>query len=291
MSDYLVILILVISVVVISAMVTAMVIRERDRKKLEYMLDAFEDEELNFRFQENSKFNKTLNRIKWIVEKRRQQNEQESWSKLIRVLTHEIMNTVSPIASLSEALSEQMNMPSAKMDVKAGLETISSSSKDLIKFVESYRELTGVARSVKKAIMVKHVIGKVIELTSEQCAEFGAKCSFIEKTSDAIIYADESQISRILINLIKNALQAGATAVQISVEIDADEQTLIRVMNNGEAITPESQDQIFIPFFTTKNEGTGIGLSLSRQIMRAHNGTLDLTHSDASSTEFLLTFK
>ena len=130
MSDYLVILILAISVVVITAMVTAMVIRERDRKKLEYMLDAFEDEELNFRFQENSKFNKTLNRIKWIVEKRRQQNEQESWSKLIRVLTHEIMNTVSPIASLSEALSEQMNMPSAKMDVKAGLETISSSSKE-----------------------------------------------------------------------------------------------------------------------------------------------------------------
>ena len=136
MSDYLVILILVISVVVITAMVTAMVIRERDRKKLEYMLDAFEDEELNFRFQENSKFNKTLNRIKWIVEKRRQQNEQESWSKLIRVLTHEIMNTVSPIASLSEALSEQMNMPSAKMDVKAGLETISSSSKDLINFFD-----------------------------------------------------------------------------------------------------------------------------------------------------------
>lgn len=282
---------IVLIAVAITAVATALIVRERDRKKIAYMLDAFEDEDYNFSFVDNNKFNKTLNRIKWIVEKRRQQNEQESWTKLIRVLTHEIMNTVSPIASLSEALASDADNPTQKMDVKAGLQTISSSSKDLIKFVESYRELAGVARSVKKAVMVKDLVSKAIDLTSEQCCAAGAKCIFKELTPDTIIYADRSQISRILINLIKNALQAGATEITVSVDMNEDEHTLIRVANNGVAISPESQDQIFIPFFTTKRDGSGIGLSLSRQLMRAHNGTIELTCSNVSKTEFLLTFK
>lgn len=290
MSNYIIICISIF-VVVITVLITAKIVREKDRKKIAYMLDAFEDEDYNFSFVEKSKFNKTLNRIKWIVEKRRQQNEQESWTKLIRVLTHEIMNTVSPIASLSEALASDADKTDQKMDVKAGLQTISTSSKDLIKFVESYRELAGVARSVKKAIMVKNLVLRVIDLTSEQCCTAGARCSFTELTPDTIIYADQSQISRILINIIKNALQAGATEILITADINEDEQTLISVTNNGEAISPESQDQIFIPFFTTKQEGSGIGLSLSRQIMRAHNGTIELVCSDNSKTEFLITFK
>lgn len=168
---------------------------------------------------------------------------------------------------------------------------IGISSKDLIKFVESYRELAGVARSVKKAVMVKDLVSRVIDLTSEQCGTAGAICSFKELTPDTIIYADQSQIHRILINLIKNALQAGATEITISADMNEDEHTLIRVANNGTSISPESQDQIFIPFFTTKQNGSGIGLSLSRQLMRAHNGTIELTCSDVSKTEFLLTFK
>lgn len=291
MNGYLIIAFVIFTAVMITAAVTTMIVRERDRKKIAYMLDAFEDEDYNFSFVEKSKFNKTLNRIKWIVEKRRQQNEQESWTKLIRVLTHEIMNTVSPIASLSEALAAQADKPTQEMDVKAGLQTISSSSKDLIKFVESYRELAGIARSVKKAVMVKGLVLSVIDLTAKQCSEAGASCTFKEVTPDTIIYADQSQISRILINLIKNALQAGATEIIISADMNEDEHTLISVSNNGTAISPESQDQIFIPFFTTKRDGSGIGLSLSRQIMRAHNGTIELTGSNVTKTEFLLTFK
>lgn len=286
-------IILLVLVVVITVIATTLYVREKDRKKLEYMLDAFEDEEFNFRFQENSRFNKTLNRIKWIVERRRQQYEQESWTKLIRVLTHEIMNTVSPIASLSEAMSQSVDKPEEEreMDLKAGLETISSSSKDLIRFVESYRELAGVAKPVLKALMLNPLVNKVIDLTYEQCSEAGAKCVYRPKTDDILIYADESQISRILINLIKNAVQAGAKNIEITAEINSDEQTLIRISNDGAPISPESQDQIFIPFFTTKPEGSGIGLSLSRQIMRAHNGTLDLTRSDEQCTEFTLVFR
>lgn len=287
------VILIVVAVIALTAVVTAVLIREKDRKKLEYMLDAFEDGEYNFRFTEDSRFNKTLNRIKWIVERRRQHNEQESWTKLVRVLTHEIMNTVSPIASLSDALSHYIDMPEAEreVDVKAGLETISSSSKDLIRFVESYRELAGVAKPIRKALMVDKLVRKAIDLTSEQCAEVEASCRYSASSEDILIYADESQMSRILINLIKNAVQAGAKHICISASIDSDEQTLIKVSNDGSPISPEAQDQIFVPFFTTKPNGSGIGLSLSRQIMRAHNGTLDLIKSDEQSTEFVMVFR
>ena len=291
MYPWAIILITIVAVMTI-IVVTVIYVREQDRKKLEYMLDAFEDNELNFRFQDNSRFNRTLNRIKWILERKRQQDEQESWTKLIRVLTHEIMNTVSPIASLSEALSHWANVPEKEreMDLKAGLETIASSSNDLIGFVQSYRELAGVARPIMKALMLDHLVNKVIGLTLEQCNEAGAVCTYCPKTDDILIYADESQIFRILINLIKNAVQAGAKHILITAEINQYDQTLVHVWNDGVPISPESQEQIFIPFFTTKQEGTGIGLSLSRQIMRAHNGMLDLTRSDEQGTEFTLTF-
>ena len=286
-------ILIAIAVMALAVVVTALYVREKDRKKLEYMLDAFEDEEYNFRFQENSRYNRTLNRIKWIVERRRQQYEQESWSKLIRVLTHEIMNTVSPISSLSQALRRDVELPTEdrQMDIKTGLETIASSSKDLISFVESYRELAGVSRPIPKAVMVDQLVGKVIELTRTQCQIAKVECHYIPKVSDTLIYADEAQISRILINLIKNAIQAEAHHITIIADIDSNDNTLLRVANDGVPITPESQEQIFIPFFSTKRGGSGIGLSLSRQIMRAHNGTIELTKSDETETEFLLTFK
>ena len=287
------IILTVMAAIFLTAVVTAFYVRRKDRKKLQYMLDAFEDGEYNFRFKEDSKFNITLNRIKWIVDRRRQQNEQESWTKLIRVLTHEIMNTVSPIASLSDALSHYVDVPqeSRDVDVKAGLETIASSSKDLIRFVESYRELAGVARPVKKALMVDELVSKVIELTSQQCLDAGVSCSYIAETEDVLIYADESQISRILINLIKNAIQAEARHISITSGIDSEEQTIISVSNDGIPISPASREQIFIPFFTTKRDGSGIGLSLSRQIMLAHNGRLDLVRSDSRCTCFTLLFR
>ena len=287
------IILTVMAAIFLTAVVTAIYVRRKDRKKLQYMLDAFEDGEYNFRFKEDSKFNITLNRIKWIVDRRRQQNEQESWTKLIRVLTHEIMNTVSPIASLSDALSHYVDVPQEirDVDVKAGLETIASSSKDLIRFVESYRELAGVARPVKKALMVDELVSKVIELTRQQCMDAGVSCSYVAETEDVLIYADESQISRILINLIKNAIQAEARHISITSGIDSGEQTMISVSNDGIPISPASREQIFIPFFTTKRDGSGIGLSLSRQIMLAHNGRLDLVRSDSRCTRFTLLFR
>ena len=130
--------ILVVVVAVIAAIgVTALIVRRNDARKVGFMMDALEDGELNFRFQENSSLNRALNRIRGIFERRTAVNEEATQSKLFRVMTHEIMNTVAPIASLSEALINEEGM-----DVQAGLETISTSSKDLMRFVESYRSLT-----------------------------------------------------------------------------------------------------------------------------------------------------
>lgn len=216
------------------------------------------------------------------------ENEQESWSRLIRVLTHEIMNTVTPIASLSETL---LRFEGVNEEIKNGLDTIFQSSRGLIKFVDSYRNLTRVAPPVKKAFYFKELAERVINLTKEQAVISGAVCTYIEKTEDIILYADEGQITQILINLVKNAIQAEARKIEITADINLSEQIIITVYNNGSPISKESQEEIFVPFYTTKQEGTGIGLSLSRQIMRLHSGTLSLTRSDENGTVFTLIFK
>ncbi len=286
------VILLCIIVAIVAAVIATLRTRHKDIKKVAYMMDALEDGELNFRFQDNSKFNRTLNRIRTIFEKQRQAHEQDSWTKLIRVLTHEIMNTVSPIASLSDALSKSMDKDGhSPLDVKAGLDTISDSSKNLIKFVETYRELSGVARPARKAIDLQELIEGVMALNREYAASCGAVCSYRPQEADLMIYADEGQISQILINLIKNALQADARHIDISARLGKDDEVIVLVANDGEPIPPSAQEQIFIPFYTTKKEGSGIGLSLARQIMRQHNGSIELLQSDASRTVFELRFR
>ena len=276
----------------VAAVIAKIRTRQKDIKKVAYMMDALEDGELNFRFQDKNKFNRTLNRIRTIFEKQRQAHEQDSWTKLIRVLTHEIMNTVSPIASLSDALSKSMDESGhSELDVKTGLDTISDSSKNLIKFVETYRQLSGVARPLRKAVDLQELMDQVISLNSEYAASCGATCVYRPEEPDLMIYADEGQISQILINLIKNALQAGAKHIDISARMGKEDDVIIQVANDGAPIPVSAQEQIFVPFYTTKKEGSGIGLSLARQIMRQHNGTIDLVRSDVNQTVFQLVFR
>jgi len=270
--------------IAVTVFVCRYIYMRKAENKVKYMLDALSDGELNFRFHETGKqdLNSLLNQLKahfdTDISNMIEDNEAESWSKLIRVLTHEIMNTVTPISTLSDALKD-----AEPQQMKEGLETISASSKNLIQFVQSYRDLTRIPTPVRKALMVKDLAETVISLTSEQASETGAQIHYIEKSPDILIYADESQISRILINLIRNALQAGATKVDIIGEIDAMERVNIYVANNGPAISEENQKQIFVPFFTTKSDGSGIGLSVSRQIMRLHGGSLRLLRSTPAS--------
>ena len=286
------IIIAVVAAALLAATVAAMVIRRKDIRKVAYMMDALEDGELNFRFKDKNKFNHTLNRIRTIFEKQRQSHEQDSWTKLIRVLTHEIMNTVSPIASLSEALAESVDDEgNSELDLKAGLETISDSSKNLIKFVQTYRQLSGVAKPMRKVLDLQELMDKVIALNRESFVSAGASCQYVPEEGDLMVYADESQISQILINLIKNALQAGAKDIRITGRLGAEDEVILDVSNDGEPIPVAGQEQIFIPFYTTKKEGSGIGLSISRQIMLGHNGTIELVRSDEVSTVFRLTFR
>ena len=397
------VILIVLVAIVISSAITSFVTSRKMRAKVTYMLDALEDKELNFRFDERRlrgrKFNRTLNRLRNIFDKERHEiieqekyfglmldhvktgiaviekdgrvaycnntalnllgiatfghirqlravsdslyasfqtiadgneerasyynesgkmtisltvseatigketvriiafndisneiaeNEEQSWSKLIRVLTHEIMNTITPIASLSDTL---LDFGDINEEIKNGLSTISESSKGLIKFVDSYRNLTRVAAPVKKAFYFRELAERVISLTREEAVMSGAACSYEELSDDIILYADEGQITQIIINLVKNAVQAEAKNVKITAEINPSEHIIINVANDGYPISRESQDEIFVPFYTTKQEGTGIGLSLSRQIMRLHNGTISLTRSDVSGTVFTLIFR
>ena len=286
------IILLCVFVAILAAVIATLRTRHRDIRKVAYMMDALEDGELNFRFQDRNKFNRTLNRIRTIFEKQRQAHEQDSWTKLIRVLTHEIMNTVSPIASLSDAMAKSVDENGhSELDIKAGLETISDSSKNLIGFVQTYRQLSGVAKPIRKALDLRELMDSVIALNSEFAASCGAVCSYRPGEPDLMIYADEGQISQILINLIKNALQAGARHIDITAKMGRDDEVIIHVANDGEPIPVSAQEQIFIPFYTTKKEGSGIGLSISRQIMRNHNGSIELLRSDARQTVFELIFR
>ena len=276
----------VVVAVVAAIVVTTLVVRRNDARKVGFMMDALEDGELNFHFKEKSALNRTLNRIKGIFERRDAANEESSQNKLFRVMTHEIMNTVAPIASLSDALLTEEGV-----DVKAGLETISASSKDLIRFVESYRSMTQAQPPVRKAVMVDELMDRVLLLNKAKVAEQGATLTYQANTPDLLIYADEGQIMMVFNNLIKNAVQAGATSIRITADLNSEDQTVIRVANNGKAIPLRQTEEIFIPFYTTKPNGTGIGLSLSKQIMVKHNGTLVLEQSDSNVTIFALIFK
>lgn len=278
-------ILIVVAAVVLTAVVTTWLVRKQDTRKVSFMMDSLEDGEMNFRFRDNSNLNRALNRIRGIFTRRTAVDEAASWSKLFRVMTHEIMNTVAPIASLSEALAQDDSL-----DVKAGLETISSSSKDLIRFVESYRSMMKQAPPVRKAVMVDEMMERVLNLNKTRLKEQGVTISYTQKTPDLLIYIDESQIMQVLNNLIKNAVQAEANSIRISAELNSEDRTVISVTNNGKPVPLRQQEEIFVPFYTTKPNGTGIGLSLSRQIMTRHNGNIALVQSDRNMTTFALMF-
>lgn len=213
-------------------------------------------------------------------------NESESWTRLIRVLTHEIMNTVTPVASLSSALSQNLDSYSAE-DIRSALGTIASSSEGLISFVQSYRSLTHISAPVRKAFDLKDLVNDSVNIAKANWPSVNVL--YRELSSDVILYADYGQMSQVLNNLIKNAVQAGAGNVSITASIDKREQTVIDIANDGEPISASGQEQLFVPFYTTKgSSGTGVGLSLCRQIVRLNGGTIKLSSSTPEATVFTI---
>lgn len=232
-----------------------------------------------------------------------ERNEMEAWQKLIRVLTHEIMNSITPIISLSETLSER-GVP-ATLKEAAGekeyavmlqaMQTIHRRSKGLLGFVENYRRLTRLPAPVRTLVPVRELFADLQKLFPDETIHFELPPA--DKTLDV----DRAQIEQVLINLLKNAREASARRSEPKIEVKASFspkvssslsswRCTITVRDNGEGILPEVQDKIFVPFFTTKTSGSGIGLSLCKQIMNQHGGNISVYSEPGKGSCFTLQF-
>lgn len=221
------------------------------------------------------------------------ENEMESWIKLTRVLTHEIMNSITPVTSLSGTLLEKTDDSKA---VKEGLEIINKTGRELISFVESYRKFTHIPTPKPTLFYVKDMAVRMREIAQRQEGIGDTRITLDICPEDLLVYADESLISNVMTNLLKNAVQAIADSGQGSEIIikgysDAKDCVVIDIIDDGPEIPEDVAAHIFVPFFTTKESGSGVGLSLSRQIMRVNGGSLNLVRSKDGRTTFRLKFE
>lgn len=234
-----------------------------------------------------------------------QRQELESWQNLTRVLRHEIMNSITPISSLTSTLREILEQDLIKKedtyelkaegadDLREGLTTIENRSKGLIKFIDAYREYTSLPQPKIATVLVKDLIEKVAQLLKQELKKTDIDFSCICESEYLTIQIDAEMIEQVLINLVKNAIEALENTPSARIEVVGRYQNntvLIEVIDNGPGIIPEAIERIFIPFFTTKKTGSGIGLALSRQIMQMHNGSLSVKSELDVKTVFTLSF-
>lgn len=233
------------------------------------------------------------------------EKELDSWRKLIRVMMHEIMNSITPVTSLSESLAgyfyeggkpktpAQINEKTIETTIR-GLEVIREQGKSLISFVESYRTITRLPAPRKKIFPVKNLIDNIRILSSsfEHAGNISLNCEV--DPPELELHADEKQISQVLINLVKNAFQANEANknanITINVQTAENGRPEIKVSDNGPGIPDDLMDKVFVPFFTTKEKGSGIGLSVSRQIMQMHGGNLKIISIPGKITTVSLNF-
>lgn len=219
-------------------------------------------------------------------------NEMESWIKLIRIMTHEIMNSVAPITSLTDMLlysyktADEVDAKDLQENTVDALSTINSTAKGLITFVESYREFSRVAHPVLKTLNLTPLIDSLLMLEEAEIVSRGINVTYERGAEALVVNADETQISRVIVNIIKNGIEALAkdgSGNEIKISVGTEEfgnKVFINIANNGNPIPAEILENIFIPFFTTKQNGSGIGLSVSRYIMRLHGGNLKHIYED-----------
>lgn len=235
-----------------------------------------------------------------------EEQEMAAWQKLIQVLTHEIMNSITPIASLSSTVNELLkdidttdNMPQmiddeTVIDIRNSLKTITKRSNGLIHFVESYRNLTKIPKPKFNIISVKEIFDNVHLLMEKDLKLKGIECVIDISSTSLELTADEELIEQVLINLVKNSMHALSdienAKIIMRAFLDKRGRIAVQVIDNGPGILKEVIDKIFVPFFTTKPEGSGIGLSLSKQIMRMHGGTLTAQSEPNVETNFTLRF-
>jgi two-component system nitrogen regulation sensor histidine kinase NtrY len=234
-----------------------------------------------------------------------QKQELDAWQNLTRVLRHEIMNSITPISSLTSTLREILDHDMTKTenhyelqtegaeDLREGLTTIENRSKGLIKFIDAYREYTSLPQPKIKSIRVKDLLEKVAQFMRLELKKTSIQFGYHCESEYITIQGDEEMIEQVLINLIKNAMEALEFSTDAHIELNGffrDDAVSIEVIDNGSGIIPEAIERIFIPFFTTKKTGSGIGLALSRQIMQMHNGSLTVKSEPDVKTIFTLNF-
>lgn len=232
--------------------------------------------------------------------------ELDSYQQLIRVLTHEIMNSITPVVSLTECINQMMEQKGGEPkpmeeldeedveDIREGLKTIEKRSKGLLKFVNAYRSFTKIPTPNLTTVSVKDLLSRVRRLMDAQLKERGIGLEVNVLYGDMTIQADPELIEPVLINLVKNAMEAfngrEGEKVTLNALYTKDQRPMIQVEDNGAGIPDEFLDKIFVPFFTTKKEGSGIGLSLARQVMKRHGGTISVQTEDGEGAVFSLVF-
>jgi len=234
-----------------------------------------------------------------------QQQELEAWQNLTRVLRHEIMNSITPISSLTSTLREILDKEMLKKenhfelqqegaeDLREGLSTIENRSKGLIKFIDAYREYTSLPKPVIVSVRLKDLIEKVSQLLKTDLKKTNIDFQYSCSSEYLTIQADAEMIEQVLINLLKNAIEALSETEKPYLKLIGsynENVVKIEVIDNGSGIIKEAIDKIFVPFYTTKRTGSGIGLSLSRQIMQMHNGSLNVESEPDVKTIFTLRF-
>ncbi len=229
-----------------------------------------------------------------------QEKELDAWQNLTKVLRHEIMNSVTPIVSLASTmreiievdLSDKTEIKETVDDLREALQTIENRSKGIMNFVNAYREFTTIPKPVFKETTAKALLNHLLNLVQPQFKAKGIKLN-TEFKSDFSLLVDTEHIEMVLINIVKNAIEAVEAKLNPAINIrtyQADNQRIIEISDNGSGIEPEALEKIFIPFYTTKKTGSGIGLSLSRQIMQMHGGNLKVSSRVGEGSRFLVIF-
>ncbi|MCQ6956894.1 sensor histidine kinase [Mucilaginibacter aquariorum] len=230
------------------------------------------------------------------------ETESKAWSKLLNVMTHEIMNSVAPISSLADTMKNRLQSPeiansiqSADLeDISLGIDTIKRRSEGLLKFTESYRSLNKITKLDLDKILVRNMFENLASLMRPTLEKKNIELEIILRDPALAIEADINLLDQVMINLLVNAIEAvkdrDEPRITLSAEIQSNNRTLVKVMDNGLGMPPELLDKIFIPFFSTRKTGSGIGLSLCKQIMLLHKGNIQAQSTEGKGSAFILQF-
>ena len=230
------------------------------------------------------------------------ETESKAWQKLLSVMTHEIMNSIAPISSLAETLKKRLQQSASLLnndagtvdDLELGIDTIKRRSEGLLKFAETYRNLNKITKPNLKKVYVRDLFENLHTLMLPTLEQKNIEIEIILKDPDLLLEADTNLVEQVLINLVVNAIEAVKDQTEpriiLSSYLTNNKKTVIKVADNGPGMTEEIIDKIFIPFFSTKKHGSGIGLSLCKQIMMLHRGNIHVQSQEGEGTAFLLQF-